>query len=94
MNHPFDEIAVRIRPQTEEILIEETRGGVMKVKQILPDELMKVFGAGLKEDKCGAPARFLTRLRTQDEGRLRNKSPVPTPQRLKNPAGGGGHHVF
>jgi hypothetical protein len=50
-NNTFDEISVRIRPVAEEILIEERKGELVSVKRILPDDLVKIFVSGLKDDK-------------------------------------------
>lgn len=47
----FDEIAVRIKPLTEEIWIEERRDGVTKTKRILPNDLMNIFGGSTRRDK-------------------------------------------
>jgi hypothetical protein len=48
----FDEIAVRIRPLTEEILIEERSNGLISVKRILPEELINLLKSGIQDDKC------------------------------------------
>jgi hypothetical protein len=47
----FEEITVRIRPMEEEIIVEEKRGGLVSVKRVLPEDLMKTVEASIKDSK-------------------------------------------
>jgi len=50
-NTQFDEVTVRIQPLAERIQIESRKNGLVTVKEILPDDLIKIFGDSSKETR-------------------------------------------